>query len=48
MDGIADAALSGMGIVFINFCLVIFAEGIRRIYANYKQNKKKSERETWI
>ncbi|MCR4745568.1 MAG: hypothetical protein K5894_10130 [Lachnospiraceae bacterium] len=47
MESIADAALSGFGIVLINFCLVIVAEGIRRIYANYKQNKKKNERETW-
>ena len=47
MDSIADAALSGFGIVLINFCIVIAGEGIRRGYANYKQNKKKSERETW-
>jgi hypothetical protein len=47
MDSIADAALSGFGIVAVNFGLVIVAEGIRRIYANYKQNKRKNERETW-
>ena len=46
MDSIADAALSGVGIVMINFFFVIAAEKIRRIYAGYKQNKKKNERET--
>ena len=46
MDSIADAALSGVGIVMINFFFVIAAEGIRRVYAGYRQNKKKNERET--
>jgi hypothetical protein len=47
MDSIADAALSGIGIVVFNFCLVLGAEKIRWIYAKFKQNKRRAERGNW-
>ncbi len=40
MDSIADAALSGIGIVIFNFCLAIGAEEIRMIYTKFKKNKR--------
>ena len=42
MDSIADAALSGIGIVVINFFLVLGAEGIRRFFEKFRARRFKS------
>ncbi len=41
MDSITDAALSGIGIVVINFFLVLGAEGIRRFYEKFRAKRLK-------